>query len=172
MSNCTYISHHGITGQKWGIRRYQYQDGSLTPEGKIRYGNGEHISIRERFRVKRKKTAQTTESSEEKKKRPEDMTDAELRAANERMKQILTYKDYTKKLEPKPVKTLPGKMKDAGKEYVSKCIKETSDKFAKDVLAPYLSQKVGEKLNMVPQKETKENKEKKKKNNDNNDNNE
>ena len=34
----TYISHHGILGQRWGIRRYQYQDGSLTPEGKIRYG--------------------------------------------------------------------------------------------------------------------------------------
>lgn len=32
------ISHHGIKGQKWGIRRYQNEDGSLTPEGRERYG--------------------------------------------------------------------------------------------------------------------------------------
>lgn len=29
--------HHGIKGQKWGIRRYQNADGSLTPEGQKRY---------------------------------------------------------------------------------------------------------------------------------------
>lgn len=28
--------HHGIKGQKWGVRRYQNPDGSLTPEGKKR----------------------------------------------------------------------------------------------------------------------------------------
>lgn len=32
-----YIYHHGIKGQKWGIRRYQNSDGSLTPAGKKRY---------------------------------------------------------------------------------------------------------------------------------------
>lgn len=32
----SYIAHHGILGQKWGIRRYQNEDGSLTPEGKAR----------------------------------------------------------------------------------------------------------------------------------------
>ncbi len=37
------LYHHGIQGQKWGERRYQYQDGSLTPEGKRRYGIGDRI---------------------------------------------------------------------------------------------------------------------------------
>ena len=32
------ISHYGVKGQKWGIRRYQNEDGSLTPEGRKRYG--------------------------------------------------------------------------------------------------------------------------------------
>ena len=32
-----YISHHGILGQKWGVRRYQNTDGTLTEEGKARY---------------------------------------------------------------------------------------------------------------------------------------
>ena len=31
-----YIEHHGILGQKWGIRRYQNADGSLTDAGKKR----------------------------------------------------------------------------------------------------------------------------------------
>lgn len=33
----TYLIHHGIKGQRWGIRRYQNEDGSLTEEGKQRY---------------------------------------------------------------------------------------------------------------------------------------
>lgn len=33
-----YLAHHGIKGQKWGIRRYQNPDGSLTAEGLKRYG--------------------------------------------------------------------------------------------------------------------------------------
>lgn len=32
-----YLIHYGIEGQKWGQRRYQYEDGSLTPAGKERY---------------------------------------------------------------------------------------------------------------------------------------
>lgn len=30
------LSHHGIKGMKWGVRRYQNEDGSLTPAGKKR----------------------------------------------------------------------------------------------------------------------------------------
>lgn len=35
------IYHHGIIGQKWGVRRYQNKDGSLTTEGREHYGIGE-----------------------------------------------------------------------------------------------------------------------------------
>lgn len=31
------LYHHGVKGQKWGVRKYQYADGSLTPAGKKRY---------------------------------------------------------------------------------------------------------------------------------------
>lgn len=44
MSNYGYICHselyhHGIKGMKWGVRRYQNEDGSLTPEGMKRYSH-------------------------------------------------------------------------------------------------------------------------------------
>lgn len=32
-----YLMHHGILGQKWGVRRYQNKDGSLTEEGRRKY---------------------------------------------------------------------------------------------------------------------------------------
>ena len=35
------LEHSGIKGQKWGIRRFQNEDGSLTEEGKKRYGTPE-----------------------------------------------------------------------------------------------------------------------------------
>ena len=31
------LYHHGIKGQRWGVRRYQNEDGSLTPSGRKRY---------------------------------------------------------------------------------------------------------------------------------------
>ena len=41
-----YLAHHGILGQKWGVRRYQNPDGSLTAAGKKRYAIDEDGKIR------------------------------------------------------------------------------------------------------------------------------
>lgn len=37
------IEHHGIKGQKWGVRRFQDSTGKLTPEGKKRYSEAKSL---------------------------------------------------------------------------------------------------------------------------------
>ena len=34
------LVHHGVRGQKWGVRRYQNPDGSLTARGKLKLRSG------------------------------------------------------------------------------------------------------------------------------------
>lgn len=48
--NINYLSHHGIKGQKWGRRRWQNEDGSLTSEGKRKYGTVENYERARRRR--------------------------------------------------------------------------------------------------------------------------
>lgn len=55
-----YLAQSGILGQKWGRRRYQNEDGSLTAEGRIRYGVGARRGL---FR-KRKKVEDASHISE------------------------------------------------------------------------------------------------------------
>lgn len=40
------LYHHGILGQKWGVRRYQNEDGTLTAEGRKRYGYSTDIQYK------------------------------------------------------------------------------------------------------------------------------
>ena len=66
------IYHHGILGQKWGIRRFQRKDGSLTPAGIRRYGTVSNFNKvrkaeeRARAAVKKAKYAKKTAKEIEK----------------------------------------------------------------------------------------------------------
>lgn len=48
MSNHAYLAHHGIKGQKWGVRRFQNDDGSYTSAGKRRYSKGKTALVEKR----------------------------------------------------------------------------------------------------------------------------
>lgn len=43
-----YLEHHGVKGQRWGVRRYQNVDGSLTDKGRQRYSK--EISLKEAYK--------------------------------------------------------------------------------------------------------------------------
>lgn len=61
------LYHFGIKGMKWGQRRYQNKDGSLTPEGKKRYSED------------------YAETSTLRKKDPRTLSNDELRKVSERI---------------------------------------------------------------------------------------
>lgn len=74
------LSHWGIKGMKWGRRRYQNSDGSLTPAGKKRYDDS-HEDYRRAH--DKKKVSQ--------------MSDRELRERNNRLQMEKQYADLTRK---------------------------------------------------------------------------
>lgn len=78
----------GIKGQKWGIRRFQNEDGSLTPEGRIRYHRTDE-KIKKQIREK-------GESSTWKSKDARHLDDNELNRRNSRLQREQQYRNMTK----------------------------------------------------------------------------
>ena len=62
---CKELYHHGIKGQKWGIRRFQNEDGSLNEEGKRKYySNPNKLHKDRRKEVKRVRAKQSNWSNQ------------------------------------------------------------------------------------------------------------
>lgn len=80
MNNQEELTHHGILGMKWGVRRYQNKDGSLTPAGKKKAAKmkDEYTALTGK-RLIRKPTPKNADSKEtNKRKGIRDLSDTEL----------------------------------------------------------------------------------------------
>lgn len=97
------LTHHGILGMKWGVRRYQNEDGTLTPQGKARLEkkdnkwakkNSEKITSQARKRS----TKELDEYASEILRDPNSfktngkLTSAAITAYNQRMSELMTKK--------------------------------------------------------------------------------
>lgn len=63
------LEHSGVPGQKKGVRKYQYEDGSLTPEGRVHYHVGPARKAIDAISSVIKKTAEKRRASEEEKQK-------------------------------------------------------------------------------------------------------
>lgn len=106
------LYHYGTLGMKWGIRRYQNKDGSLTPAGKKRYAklNSELEKLKPPGE-KSQKTSNKTASG---------MSDDELRTAINRLRMEREYKQLVSSLSPKKVQKGESLVAKAGKYAVKK----------------------------------------------------
>lgn len=95
-----YLQHHGILGMKWGVRRYQNKDGSLTAAGRKRVAKLD--AEREALTGKKSSSGDSTP----KKRTIHDVPDDELRKMVERRRMENDYLSLTKhiqELTPKQV---------------------------------------------------------------------
>ena len=105
------IEHHGIKGQKWGVRRYQNPDGTLTPLGRKKLGRLERRvsklgntvkQSRSRYMTIAKKKKNGTATSKE--LREYDKLSSALRKSSKNLKRVSSELDSKKKTleESKP----------------------------------------------------------------------
>lgn len=128
-ANSDVLMHHGILGQKWGVRRYQNADGTLTEAGKNRLSKYKEKQTRQLDKHYGRKIAQTIKYQEGTKKSlakaKEKGKDKRVEKLNARLKALKTQEKYQKalhKLESDKVRKMKLSDMDAEKTKVGKTV--------------------------------------------------
>lgn len=119
MVNSLYLSHHGIKGQKWGIRRFQYKDGSLTPAGQ-RKAAKMRTAYTELTGKKLRSHPESLKKSIDKSKSGRKTSDADDQITElKKQKELLTAKKDVLELQNRISELTPKKV-SAGKKFIEK----------------------------------------------------
>ena len=100
--NTDELYHHGVPGQRWGFRRYQNPDGTLTPAGRRRANKlaEKYAKVTGKKLIVKKKSVQGNEKP--KPKTISEMSDQEIQAKINRMRLEDTYMSMIASRAPKP----------------------------------------------------------------------
>lgn len=131
-----YLQHHGILGMKWGVRRYQNKDGSLTAAGRKRVAKLD--AEREALTGKKSSSGDSTPKNSTPKKRTiHDVPDDELRKMVERRRMENDYLSLTKhiqELTPKRVSKVKRFVNYMGDKVIVPSVTDASKRFATSFL--------------------------------------
>ena len=102
-----YLAHHGTKGQRWGVRRFQNSDGSLTAAGKLRYsvGNGGR-PIRKKVDPKSAAKLKKRQVKEDAKLERLKIKEAAKKEKLEEKKSHISNKEYVKTLSDEKLKAI------------------------------------------------------------------
>lgn len=118
------LYHYGILGMKWGVRRYQNPDGSLTALGKLRYGTPENLRS-SYIKKEAKKAVNSHNKSNKPSKEIKNMSSDDLRQLKERLQLEKDVIDLQKKLNE-----VPEKEKSEGEQFVQDIMTDSGKKIA------------------------------------------
>lgn len=98
VSDPNMLEHYGVLGMKWGIRRYQNPDGSLTSLGKKHMEDGKTQKVIDKFNQK-KETAIAKGDKKFAEKNIDYMTNNDIQRLNERLKARNTIQNLKKEAQ-------------------------------------------------------------------------
>ena len=93
------LYHHGVKGQRWGIRRYQNPDGTLTEAGKRRYIKSDGTFNKAKYQKDRDKLNRRQANADRKysSKNVKTLSDADLQQRIQRYQNEVKLKDLTER---------------------------------------------------------------------------